>query len=533
MESRGRVVFVGAGPGDPRLLTLRGRDALVACTALVHDAGIAAEMLSLAPSSATRTEIPRVAVVDAAAAEATGAALARAALAGGSVVRLVHDDPLATAGDEEVRAVGKSGVPFEIVPGVHSVTAIAAFGGFPLVRGQDISPSFAVIVATSEVELHDWRKLADATDTLVIVTSAAALRDVIGTVVYHGRSDGTPCALIVSVGTSSQRSVVGSLATLRDGLGTSLRGLAPTAPLHLVIGDVVARHDALAWFENRPLFGKRVLVTRAPEQASTTAQMLTERGARVVLVPTIEIHPAPDPAPLADAIARLAEHASVQAPWDVVAFTSANGVERTWQELHRQQRDLRVLGRSLVAAIGPATAAALEAHGVRADIVAEDFRGEGLASAIRATHRRHVPAAATTDGEATEPAASGPRVLLLRALVAREALPEALREAGCHVDVVAVYETKPASRQAGEELARALDARTIDAVTLTSSSTATNLVALLGPRAADLLAKTRVASIGPITTETALRLGIRVDLTASPFTLPALVCALERSFEAP
>jgi uroporphyrinogen III methyltransferase/synthase len=511
------VVFVGAGPGDPRLLTLRAQDALAACDVLFHDAGIASEILDHAPSSAKREPVARVIGLEAAAAaERTGDALAKSAQAGGSVVRLVHDDPFVDAGEEEVRAVAKSGVRFEIVPGVHSATAVSAFGGFPLTRGRDISPSFAVIVATSQVEIHDWRKLAEATDTLVIVTSPEALRDVMATVVYHGRSDATPAALFAHLGTASQRTAVAPLAELRDRVATLLEGLAPDAKLHLVVGDVVSHHDVLAWFERRPLFGKRVLVTRAAEQASSTARLLAERGAKVLLVPTIEVHAPPDPAPLERAIASLGSTGTLTAtlPWDLVAFTSANGVERAWRELRRQKKDARAFGGLLVAAIGPATAAALEARGVQPDVVAEEFRGEGLATAILARRPKA-------------------RVLLLRALVARDALPDALREAGCTVDAVPVYETKPASAERGADLVRELEGGAIDAVTLTSSSTATNLVALLGPRAAELLGTIRVASIGPVTTETAARLGIRVDVTAAPHTLPALVEALERSFEVP
>ncbi|MDB4993945.1 MAG: Uroporphyrinogen-III methyltransferase [Myxococcaceae bacterium] len=515
MRSRGRVVFVGAGPGDPRLLTLRGRDAIAACEILLHDAGIDPEILAHAPSAATREPVLRVHGADAAThAERTGAMLANHALAGASVVRLVHDDPLAETGEEEVRAVAKSGVPFEIVPGVHSATALAAFAGFPLTRGRDISPSFAVIVATSQIELHDWHKLTEATDTLVVLTSPAVVREVIDTLVYHGQRDTRPAALFANLGTPSQRALTSPLIELRDRVTDLVRDLAPDATLHLVVGDVVAHRDALAWFDRRPLFGKRVLVTRAADQASSTARLLGERGARVVLLPTIEVHAPSDPAPMERAIAALG---TASASWDLVAFTSANGVERAWSELHRQKRDARAFGGLLVAAIGPATAAALEARGVHPDIVAAELKGEGLAAAILAQRPKSSPA---------------PRVLLLRALVARDALPEALREAGCTVDIVPVYETKPASAAAGAALAEQLESGSIDAVTLTSSSTATHLVALLGGRAPVLLGKTRVASIGPITTETATQLGIRVDVTADPHTVPALIESLERSFEA-
>jgi uroporphyrinogen III methyltransferase/synthase len=263
----------------------------------------------------------------------------------------------------------------------------------------------------------------------------------------------------------------------------------------------------MEWFEQRPLFGKRVLVTRAREQAGSAAAMLRERGADPVVVPTIEIHSPSDPQPMIDAAAALAARDG----W--VVFTSSNAVERFFAEVKRQGSDARAFGRLKIAAIGPGTAAALDRVGLAADVVAREHKGEGLAPPLLA---------------AIGP--TKPRVLLPRAEVARDVIPESLRAAGCDVDVVSVYKTRSPPRALLEALSSLLEAGEIDAVTFTSSSTVEHLCDALEARAAPLLAKTTVASIGPVTTETARKRGIRVDAVAEESTIAGLVLALERQF---
>jgi len=262
--------------------------------------------------------------------------------------------------------------------------------------------------------------------------------------------------------------------------------------------------------ERRPLLGKRVLVTRAREQASGTAALLEELGAEAVVVPTIEIRPPPDPAPMARALVGLRAGA-----YGWVAFTSANGVEHTWQAVAAAGLDVRAFGSTRIAAVGPATVAALESHGLRADVVAREFRGEALG--------REMIAAAG----AASPSRS---VLLARAARASDALPAALRGAGWQVDDVPAYETRPARGEAVEGLTTELSIGRIDAVLFTSGSTVDSLCDLLGARAPELLARTRVASIGPVTTETARARGLRVDVTAAESTLPGLVRALADTY---
>jgi len=253
------------------------------------------------------------------------------------------------------------------------------------------------------------------------------------------------------------------------------------------------------------LLGKRVLVTRAEGQAEKLVAMLRERGAEPLVVPTIAFEPPTDPALLQNALASLRDYG-----W--VLFTSENGVRFFWESLTRQGLDARALGNAQLGAVGPGTAQALEAHGVRADVVAKEFRGEGLAQAV-------------LDAMGTD----RPRVLLARAEEAREVLPDTLRTAGCVVDVVPVYVTR-AAKGAGERLRELFAGRGVDAVMFTSASTVGSFCDALGPAAKELLAAVKVASIGPITTEAAQKRGLDVAITAGSHTLPALVDALEASY---
>jgi uroporphyrinogen III methyltransferase/synthase len=268
----------------------------------------------------------------------------------------------------------------------------------------------------------------------------------------------------------------------------------------------------MKWFDQQPLFGRRIVVTRPEHQAEDMARQLRAKGAEAVVVPAITIVAPPDPARLEAAL-------QVLGSYDLVAFTSANGVDRVFEVLDRQRRDARAFGAALVAAIGPGTEAALARRAIVADVVAAEFRGEGLAEAILAELAIH-PA----------PAGKHRRVLILRALVARDALPAALRTSGVEVDIVAAYETKPAPAETVQALARDLEARAIDAVTFTSGSTVRELVQALAPRAQELLEGTIVAAIGPVTADVARGEGLRVDLVANPYTVAGLIDALEHHF---
>ncbi|HEV3192773.1 MAG TPA: uroporphyrinogen-III synthase [Polyangiaceae bacterium] len=384
---------------------------------------------------------------------------------GRRVVRTVAGDPLESPRVvAEVLEVAGAGVPIEVVPAIGLVSAAATFAG---VLGRALCvPSSAVAEAVS------------------------------------GTPSAAPVTLITEVGLPSQRVVVTTSGEAAEKARALRHG-----PVVLVFGSPDPR---LRWFERRPLFGKRVLVTRAREQAGGLAALLREHGADPVVLPTIEIHAPSDRAPLARALVDLRTGA-----YGWVAFTSANGVDRTWDALVEMGGDARAFGPARLAAIGPATARALEHHGLRADVVATEFRGEQLAQEMLAALR--------SDPEA-------PRVLLARAARARNVLPETLRAAGYRVDVVAAYETHPPLRNSVETLMAELEEKRVDAVMFTSSSTVDNFCDLLGARAITLLGGVRVASIGPVTTETARARGLHVDVAAREYTVPGLVEALAASY---
>jgi uroporphyrinogen III methyltransferase/synthase len=387
---------------------------------------------------------------------------------GKRVVRTVVGDPFESPRCvAEALRVASAGVDIEVVPAISAAGAAGAFAG---VVGR------AVLVSANEV--------------------ASALA---------GTAGDTPVTLVSDPSLPSQRVLV-----------TTAAGAADWAQPHGRARVLVAfgvPHEGLRWFEHRPLFGRRVLLTRAREQSASAAALLRDQGADVVVVPTIEIRDPVDPEPLARALADLRAGAYAWA-----AFTSANGVEQTWKALVALGGDARAFGPCKIAAIGPATARALESRGLRADVIAKEFVGESLAREILAALR---------DG----PIAA--RVLLARAAKARDVVPEALRSAGCRVDVVAAYETHPAPREAIEALAGEIEQGRLDVATFTSSSTVENFCDLLGPRAVELLKRVRVATIGPVTTETARVRGVRVDVVAREYTVPGLIQALAESYEPP
>jgi uroporphyrinogen III methyltransferase/synthase len=396
---------------------------------------------------------------------------------GKRVVRAVSGDPLESRRAlDEIREIARAGVAFEVVPGIGAAAAAVAFAG---VAGR------AVRVSTGQLERILEGETRDAVVTLIAGAGGPAQRVVVST--------------------------VGTAADAAAALGAPSLILAFGAP-----------EESLRWFERRPLFGKRVLVTRAREQSSETAALLRDYGAEPFVVPTIVIGPPSDPRPLAQALSELRRGAYA---W--VAFTSANGVERTWEALVASGGDARAFGGARLAAIGPATARALERHALRADVVAKEYRGEGLADEVLLSQSK---GGGASHGE-TRAAPGVPRVLIARAARARDALPEALRAAGWLVDVVAAYETHPPPREAVDALVGELETGRVDAVTFTSSSTVDNLCDLLGNhRAAALLGRIRVASIGPLTSQAARARGLRVDVTAAKYTVPELVRALADSW---
>ncbi|MFT3922512.1 MAG: uroporphyrinogen-III C-methyltransferase [Myxococcales bacterium] len=430
------------------------------------------------------------------------ARLIGAAQAGRRVVRLKGGDPyLFGRGSEEAEALVGAGIPFEVVPGVPSPMAAAAYAGISLTH-RDLASSVAYVTATESEEkdgsAHDWSKLATATQTLVFFMGLRRLESLMKRLHDHGRPATTPVAVVSCASLPSQRTVVGTLADIAEKANQAKLEM----PALTIVGDVVSLREHLRWFDNQPLFGKRVLITRPDGQSSGLARALREAGADPVELPSIQIVPPRDPALLAQHLGQLGSY-----QWLVV--TSVNGVRAVFDTLRALGRDSRALGNCKVAAIGPATRDALVAYGIRADVVPAEYRGEAVAEAMLATGPLQ-----------------GQRVLLARAEQAREALPELLRAHGAALDVVPAYRTERANSERMNQIRRRLEEGTIDVVTFTSSSTAEQLVAGLGLDASALLAKPLRAAIGPITAETLANLGLPAHVVANEYTADGLLAAL-------
>lgn len=469
----GTVYLVGAGPGDPGLLTVRAAELLARAGAVVHD--------EVPPAVLARAEgAELVAAAGRAAAEVAGV-LGALAARHGTVVRLALGDAFAFGrGGEEALRLAEAGVSFQVVPGVPAETAGPAYAGIPLAEG---GASAVTIVPAAG---------ADEAATLVVSFDGGGMDAAVRRAAAAGLPPSSPAAVVLRATTAGQRTVGGTLATVADAARAGVGG-----PALLVAGEAVRLRAALAWSERRPLAGRRIVVTRARTQAGDFAAALEELGAEVVPFPTIRIAPAADPQPLRDAVARAAS-------FDWIVFTSVNGVEAFWAALGEARRDTRALGGVRVAAIGPATAGALAMRGIRADVVPGEYVAEAAAEALLAADELR-----------------GTRILLPRADLARAALPERLRAAGADVVEVDAYTTVPDG--AGAERVRPLFADdAVDAVTFTASSTVRNFVRLLGPH----VGTAAVACIGPITAATARALGMRVDVEAEEYTIPGLTAAL-------
>lgn len=512
----GTVYLVGGGPGDPGLLTLRGAELLGSADVVLHDELIHPSLIDLArPGALVRSVGKRGSDRESKQAkqESIEAELVIHARAGKSVVRLKGGDPfLFGRGSEEAEALVRAGIPFEIVPGVASPLGATAYAGISLTH-RDLASSVIIVSGTGRSgERFDWSEIASVKGTVAVLMGMHNLDEVTAGLMGPGKRDPATPAAIIQWGTrAEQRVVEGRL----EEIASKARAAGLGSPGVVVVGAVASLRQGLRWFDARPLFGKRVLLVRPKGQAGATARRIRQRGAEAVEWPAIEIAPSPDPARVARLVGEIGDY-------DVVAFTSENGVEKFFEAIDRAGKDARVFGRSLLAAIGTGTAAALAARGIRADIVPpKDFRGEGLANAILAH--------AALTKRLSEGAAV--RVAIPRALVAREALPELLRAAGCTVDVVPVYETKKAPPERCAELVRMVEQKRIDVVLLTASSTVDGLCDALGEDAARLLEGVVLASIGPITTATAEKRGLAVAVTAEVSTLGGLLEAVEAYFK--
>jgi uroporphyrinogen III methyltransferase/synthase len=497
------IYLVGSGPGDPGLFTLKGVRCMQEADAVVYDRLAPEALLRHAKPDAERIYVGKKPGNPTMSQEEISDLLVELGRAGKTVVRLKGGDPYVFGrGGEEALALIEAGLPFEVVPGVTSGMAAPAYAGIPVTH-RGISTSVTFVTGhedpTKGSQDVDWKKLANGADTLVLYMSIGRLEEISNGLIAAGRDPDTPVACVRWGTVAEQRTITGTLQDIADRVTEA--GLKP--PAIIVVGAVVAlREKGLDWYERRPLFGRRVVVTRARAQAGELSRDLERLGAEVHEFPTIEITPPDDFGPLDAAIRELDS-------FDLIVFTSVNGVEAFFGRLRYHGLDLRAVPRAAkVAAIGPATAEGLEQAGLRVDVVPEEYRAEALIEAL-----------------GTHPLA-GERVLIPRAKVAREILPEFLRQAGAEVVVPPAYESVPSS-EGKEELSLCLQKGEIDCVTFTASSTVENFVGAFGAEeVARLLDDTRVACIGPITADTARKHGIGVDAEAEEYTISGLIEAV-------
>jgi uroporphyrinogen III methyltransferase/synthase len=486
-----KVYLVGAGPGDPGLITVRGRKILERANCILYDHLANARLLEYAPPGAERLYVGKKKSSHAFTQDEICAMLIDRARRGLTVVRLKGGDPFIFGrGGEEAEALAAAGIPFEVVPGVSSAMGIAAYTGVPLTHRDHTSA--LTFVSGHAVERIDWSKIGRA-ETLVVFMGLTHFDRIAQELIARGRSPETP-ALAVRWGTRpDQKTIEATLGTL----AARIREAGMKPPASIIVGEVVSLRRKLDWFENLPLFGERIVVTRAREQASGMSEKLRELGADVVELPTIEIRPAEDYGPLDTAIANLASY-------DWLLFTSANGVRYFLDRLDRSHMDLRCL-RGRICVIGPATRAAVEALHLKVDLMGTEYVAEGLLAAFEGY------------------SLGGQRILLPRAAVARDLVPAELARRGARVDVVEAYRTVVPDDAAEKARVIFQAERRPDWITFTSSSTVRNFVASAGP---EWLAGVKVASIGPVTSAAARECGIQVTAEAAAYTMDGVIEAI-------
>ena len=502
MKSKGTVYLVGAGPGDAGLLTRRGAELLARADVVVYDALVNPDILRLAPKSAEFIYGGKRAAAHAIPQGELNQLLVAKAKGGKTVVRLKGGDPyIFGRGGEEAEELATARVPFEVVPGVSSFFAGPNYAGIPVTH-RDHCSSFTVLTGhedpTKDESSIDWAQLAKSSGTKVVLMGVERIRRIAEQLITHGMAPGTPVALVRWGTTGRQQSIEGTLANIAD----VVERAKFTAPAVTVIGGVVKLRGKLNWFEKRPLFGRRIVVTRTREQASELAQQLGELGADVLEIPTIKIVAPTQLAVVAETIGGLGSY-----QW--IVFTSPNGVTSFFDYFFKAFDDIRGLGCVRIAAVGPATAAKLKELHLSVDAMPDKYVAKDISKAI----------AAKDDLENL-------RILLLRAEVANPELPRLLEDEGAIVDDVAVYQTVPETEDVTGAAARLLEDGA-DWLTFASSSAVENFNARFNlPQLLRKFPDLKTASIGPETTKALVALGLKPTVEAKQHTIDGLVQAL-------
>lgn len=506
-KNRGKVFLVGAGPGDPGLFTLKAKEVLAEADVVVYDYLASKRLLDYAPDKAERIYVGKKGGCHVLEQGDINQLIIAKAREGKVVARLKGGDPFIFGrGGEEAEELVAAGLPFEIVPGITSAIAVPAYAGIPLTH-RKYTTSVAFITGHEDPTKSEsniaWDKISTGIGTLVFFMGVKNLPHIVDNLISNGRSPDTPVAVIRWGTTAHQEKVIGNLANIVDLV--TRKGLKP--PAITVVGEVVGLHEKLSWFESKPLFGRRIVVTRTREQASELVERLEKLGAACEEFPTICIVPPESWEPLDDSIKRIKE-------FDWIVFTSVNGVSNFLGRLKALGLDLRSLNHCKIAAIGPKTAEVLENVYILPDYVPSEYRAEGIIEGLK------------------KAGVNGMKILIPRAETAREILPQKLAEAGAHVDIIPAYRTvKPEARER-DRLVKLFKNKEIDMITFTSSSTVSNFVDIMGRESInELLEGVVVVSIGPITVDTAREYGISTDVMPERYTIAEMVSSIELYYQ--
>ena len=501
--TKGKVYLVGAGPGAPGLITVKGLDCLKRADVIIYDHLLDDSLLNAAAPDAEKIYVGKTPKYHAKEQDEINQLLVGKAQQGKIVVRLKGGDPFVMGrGGEEAEALVANHIPFEVVPGVSSALAVPAYAGIPVTHRR-LASSFTVVTGHEAVDKEEstiaWDKVAGGADTLVILMGIGNLAKIVDQLIKNGKSSSTPVALIRQGTSQKQQTLVGNLGDIVA--QAEKNGFEP--PAVIVVGEVVRLHDRLRWFNNRPLFGKRILVTRAQHQASRLSRLLMECGAVPVEMPVIKITP-PNWGELDQAILNLKSY-----HW--IVFTSVNGVEAFFRRLYALNLDARWFNGIRLGVIGPATARALGERGLRPDYLPERYTSRGFLAKLSSQD------------------IAGCQVLLPRAHIASNELTEGITALGGKVHQVTAYRTVAATEATSQGRQMLLSGE-IDIVTFTSSSTVTGLVAIMGPEW-QAINQAKVACIGPKTAVAAAEAGLKVDIVAKEHTILGLVEAIEQYFQ--
>jgi uroporphyrinogen III methyltransferase/synthase len=506
MDKTGKVYLIGAGPGDPGLLTIKAKECIENADVVVYDYLASPFLLDYAKKDAQIIYVGKKGGDHTLSQDGINQLLVDKAKLGLDIARLKGGDPFVFGrGGEEAQMLLSFGVPYEVIPGVTSAIAAPAYAGIPVTH-RDHTSFVSFITGHENPDKKEtrmqWSIYARSNATLVFLMGVKNLTNIAKNLINNGKSPDTPVALVRWGTTARQQTVTGTLETIVE----KVKKAKLKSPAIIVIGSVVSLRDELAWFDKRPLFGKRIVITRARAQASSLVSKLSKLGAQCIEIPTIKIAPPEDISPLKKSIENIHNY-------DWLVFTSVNGVKFFFNTLFDMGKDVRALGHLKLACIGPVTKERLQDYGIISDILPETYRAESVIKAFSNIELKNR------------------RILLPRAKKARTILPEELTQMGAKVDEVIAYETL-LDIDKKEELITLLQNSKIDAVTFTSSSTVSNFISLLDSKDSRKLLKNIVtASIGPITSKTARSLDIEPEIEAEEYTIQGLVDSLLAHYE--